>query len=82
VNLPRTAAEQFAAAERIDRTQLQPGDLVFFANTYEPGISHVGIYIGGDQMINAPTDKENVSVMNAFSGYWLAHYAGAGRVRR
>jgi cell wall-associated NlpC family hydrolase len=80
VNLPRTAAEQYAATTRVTRDQLQPGDLVFFANTYMPGISHVGIYIGGGQQINAPTDGQLASIQPVFEGYWGAHYAGAGRV--
>lgn len=82
VALPRTAADQFAATTRLNRDQLQPGDLVFFANTYMPGISHVGIYIGGGQQINAPTDGQLVSVQSVFDGYWGAHYAGGGRVQR
>jgi cell wall-associated NlpC family hydrolase len=82
VSLPRTAAEQYAATARIADRDLQPGDLVFFANTYMPGISHVGIYIGGGLLINAPTEGQVVSVEPVFSAYWGAHYAGAGRVRR
>lgn len=82
VNLPRVAADQFNATIRLSREDLQPGDLVFFANTYMPGISHVGIYIGGGLQINAPTEGELVQVAPVFSGYWGAHYAGAGRVRR
>jgi cell wall-associated NlpC family hydrolase len=82
INLPRTAAEQFAATARVSRDELQPGDLVFFANTYMPGISHVGIYIGGGQQINAPTEGQRVSVQPVFEGYWGAHFAGGGKVRR
>jgi cell wall-associated NlpC family hydrolase len=59
----------------------QPSDLVFFANTCEPGISHVGIYIGDGLQINAPTTGQFVSVAPAFTGYWGAHYAGARPVR-
>jgi cell wall-associated NlpC family hydrolase len=82
ISLPRTAAEQYAASSRVNIDQLQPGDLVFFANTYMPGFSHVGIYLGGGQQINAPTDGQLVSVQPVFDGYWGAHYAGAGRVKR
>jgi cell wall-associated NlpC family hydrolase len=82
ISLPRTAAEQYAASTHVSTDQLQPGDLVFFANTYMPGISHVGIYLGGGQQINAPTDGQLVSVQPVFDGYWGAHYAGAGRVKR
>jgi cell wall-associated NlpC family hydrolase len=82
VSLPRIASDQFNATTRLSREQLQPGDLVFFANTYEPGISHVGIYIGGGLQINAPTEGQVVSIAPVFTGYWGAHYAGAGRVKR
>jgi cell wall-associated NlpC family hydrolase len=82
INLPRTAAEQFAATARVGPEALQPGDLVFFANTYMPGISHVGIYIGGGRQINAPTEGQRVSVQPVFDGYWGAHFVAGGRVSR
>ncbi|MFC3386813.1 NlpC/P60 family protein [Couchioplanes caeruleus subsp. azureus] len=58
VHLPHNAARQYASAAHIDRNDLRPGDLVFF---YGP-ISHVGIYIGGGQMVHAPEFGENVRV--------------------
>jgi cell wall-associated NlpC family hydrolase len=82
INLPRTAADQFAATTRVAPEALQPGDLVFFANTYMPGISHVGIYVGNGQQINAPTEGQTVSLQPVFVGYWGAHFAGGGRVGR
>jgi cell wall-associated NlpC family hydrolase len=83
--LPRTAQQQFAATLRVPQDQLQPGDLVFFARTYadpHDWITHVGIYIGGGQQINAPTTGQVVSIQPVFSGFWGAHYAGGGRVGR
>jgi cell wall-associated NlpC family hydrolase len=82
INLPRTAAEQFAATAPVAREALRPGDLVFFANTYMPGISHVGLYIGGGRQINAPTEGQPVSVQPVFDGYWGAHFVAGGRVSR
>ena len=79
IHLPRVAVDQFNATVPV--SDPQPGDLVFFANTYEPGISHVGIYIGDGMQINAPTTGQVVSVAPVFSGYWGNHYAGARRVR-
>ena len=79
VHLPHVAVDQFNATTPIGDPQ--PGDLVFFANTYAPGISHVGIYIGNGLQINAPTSGQVVSAASVFSGYWGAHYAGAHRVR-
>jgi peptidoglycan DL-endopeptidase CwlO len=82
VNLPRTAQAQFDATSRLTQDQLQPGDLVFFANTYpsaEP-ITHVGIYVGNGLMINAANPTSGVGEMPVFTGYWATHYAGGGRV--
>jgi cell wall-associated NlpC family hydrolase len=82
--LPRTAQLQFDATARVAREELQPGDLVFFARTYadpHDWITHVGIYVGGGMQINAPTEGQVVSIQPVFSGFWGAHYAGAGRVR-
>ncbi len=84
VSLPRTAQQQFDATIRLAPDQLEPGDLVFFAHTYpsaEP-ITHVGIYVGNGRMINAPAQGDVVREMPVFTGYWGAHYAGGGRVRR
>jgi cell wall-associated NlpC family hydrolase len=83
VSLPRTAQLQYEATARVADAQLQTGDLVFFARTYadpHDWITHVGIYIGNGQMINAPNEGDVVRVMPAFAGFWGAHYAGAGRV--
>jgi cell wall-associated NlpC family hydrolase len=83
--LPRTAQQQYNATVRVSRDQLQPGDLVFFARTYaDPNdwITHVGIYAGDGQQINAPTSGQVVSIQSVFSGFWGAHYAGGGRVAR
>lgn len=53
VNLPHYAASQFAAFPKLDPAQLQPGDLVFFEPKFD-GPGHVALYIGKDQMIEAP----------------------------
>jgi len=82
VALPRTAAAQYAAIPHVPADQAQSGDLVFFQDTYIPGISHVGLYLGDGQQINAPTDGQVVSVQPVFSGYWGAHLVGFGRVPR
>jgi cell wall-associated NlpC family hydrolase len=79
IALPRVAVDQFNATVPVGDPL--PGDLVFFANTYEPGISHVGIYIGDGLQINAPTTGQVVSVAPVFTGYWGNHYAGARRAR-
>ena len=85
VALPRTAQAQHDATDPIADADLQPGDLVFFAQTYpDPNewITHVGIYVGDGLMINAPQEGDVIKEAPVFSGYWGAHYAGAGRPRR
>ena len=78
-SLPRTAAAQYSGTARVSKDGLTPGDLVFFAGPYKSGISHVGIYIGGGQFIHAANSKTGVTISSLNSGYYSAHYAGAGR---
>jgi hypothetical protein len=81
IHLPRTAVAQYAAIPHVSAEEAQPGDLVFFVNTYMPGISHVGLYLGNGQQINAPTEGQVVSMQPVFSGYWVQHLVGFGRVQ-
>ena len=73
---------RYSAAGYYSRTyyvdQPQPGDLVFFQNTYKPGISHVGIYLGDNQFIHAD-DKKGVSIANLGSPYYTKHFDGFKR---
>lgn len=80
ISLPRTALEQFWHGTPIPRQDLQPGDLVFFKNTYKPGISHVGIYAGGGKFIHAANPRRGVQMDSLDSPYYQAHFAGARRV--
>ena len=77
ISLPRCADEQYGVGSDVSMSNLQPGDLVFFS-TYEPGVSHVGIYIGDSQFINASNDGVSVADLN--SRYWASRYVGAKRV--
>ncbi|MBC1288787.1 peptidase P60 [Listeria welshimeri] len=76
ISLPRTSGGQYAAASKISASQAKPGDLVFF--NYGGGIAHVGIYVGGGQMINA--QNNGVKYDNITSGYWAKYLVGYGRV--
>jgi len=80
VELPRTATEQYYNGTPISRAQLQPGDLVFFKNTYKHGISHVGIYAGEGKFIHAANAHKGVRTDNLGDSYYVSHYAGARRV--
>lgn len=76
ISIPRTTTEQYTVGTYVSRQQLQPGDLVFLQNTYRVGISHVGIYIGNDQMIHASSSK-GVTISSLAGSYYLEHYYGA-----
>ena len=77
-DMPRQADEQYTVGKKVEKNNLQPGDLVFF-ETYEPGISHSGIYIGDGQFISA-TSSSGVAVANIDDSYWGPRYRGAKRV--
>jgi cell wall-associated NlpC family hydrolase len=76
VNIPRTADAQYYAGRRI-KGGMKPGDLVFF-QTYEPGPSHVGIYLGDGKFVHA--SSHGVMVSHLSDSYWASRYLGAKRV--
>ncbi|MBM6869061.1 C40 family peptidase [Pseudoflavonifractor phocaeensis] len=74
VTLNRTATDQLANGTAVSKSELQPGDLVFFrANTTKP-VSHVGIYIGNGQFIHASTNTYSVQIDTLSSGYYSRVY--------
>ena len=78
--LPRKAEQQAAATKTIERTDLQPGDLVFF-NTLRRAFSHVGIYIGDGKFIHSPKPGAQVRVESMGVAYWNHRFDGARRVQ-
>jgi len=77
--LPRMADGQFEVGIPVSRNALQPGDLVFFS-TYEPGPSHVGIYLGNEQFIHASSGAGYVTVTSMANPYHRDRYIGARRI--
>lgn len=77
--LPRKSEQQAAATQRIEKTELQPGDLVFF-NTMRRAFSHVGIYIGNGKFIHSPRAGSEVRVESMTGSYWQRRFDGARRV--
>src|SRR5881392_2402637 len=69
VVVPRKVAEQFRAGTDVAASQLQARDLVFFT-TVAPGASHVGIALGGDEFVHAPSSTGEVRVERMSSAYW------------
>ncbi len=76
-NLPRLSTEgYYNRASKISKPQR--GDLVFFANTYKQGISHMGIYIGNNEFIHAGTSK-GVQITSLDNPYWKSHFHSYGK---
>jgi len=79
INLPRTADIQFLVGRTVSPASLQPGDLVYYT-TYEPGASHVGIYIGNSKIIHTSFSKGVVAIADMNDSYFVQRYYGAKRV--
>lgn len=77
--LPHNAREQAFVTEKIDPTDLQPGDLVFF-NTMKHAFSHVGIYLGEGKFIHSPRTGSKVRIEDMRDAYWNRRFNGARRV--
>ena len=77
--LPRDSQSMSKVGDKVDKAELQPGDLVFF-NTRRQPYSHVGIYIGEQRFVHAPSGGRNVEVVNMGDRYWQQRYNGARRV--
>ena len=77
VNKTGKSIGRYSAAGYFDRSyyvdQPQAGDLVFFANTYKKGISHLGIYLGGRQFIHAD-EKYGIKISTLDSPYYTEHF--------
>ena len=71
---------QVSAGQAVSRNSLQPGDLVFFQNTYKAGLSHVGIYIGDNQFIHAQNEATGVVISDLNSNYYGSRWYGAVRI--
>jgi cell wall-associated NlpC family hydrolase len=79
VNVPRTAAELSRSGEKVDKQDLQPGDLVFY-NTLRRSFSHVGIYLGDNKFIHAPSTGGKVRIESMDLAYWKSRFNGARRI--
>ena len=74
ISLPHSSYAQWALGRHVPRSQLRPGDLVFF------GLGHVGIWIGAGRFIHAPHTGTVVSIASVRTGWYAASYSGAVRL--
>jgi cell wall-associated NlpC family hydrolase len=79
LQLPHNARQISQEGEVVDKTELQPGDLVFF-NTMRRAFSHVGIYLGDNKFVHAPRSGGAVRVEDMNESYWKKRFNGARRI--
>lgn len=77
LDLPRTSGDQWAAGRPVAGRDLSRGDLVFFATRGGTTVSHVGIYLGGDAFLHAPSRGNPIQVASLSSDYYRARFLGA-----
>ena len=81
LTLPREAREQFQLGEEVRLAGVEPGDLIFF-ETVAGGPSHVGVAIGGDEFVHAPSARGVVRVERFSAPYWASRIVGVRRIAR
>jgi len=79
IPVPRTTYQQFRSSRPVKRARMQAGDLVFFRIS-RSRISHVGIYLGDNRFIHAPSSGKRVSIDRLDDPYWAKRFVRAGRV--
>lgn len=80
MKLPRTTAEMIEGeSKRVGRGELKPGDAVFFNHNGRGNVSHVGLYIGNNRFIHAPSSGERIRMDSLDDHYWERSYTTARR---
>jgi cell wall-associated NlpC family hydrolase len=80
MDIGRTVKDQYKKGKSVSRGSWKAGDVVFFKNTFEHGLSHCGIFISGSKFIHAENEDTGVVISSLDSGYYKDHYAGARRI--
>jgi len=80
IQLPRTTGQQYKASKPIAKKFLAPGDLVFFKTAVSRAVSHVGIYLGNNLFIHAPSSGKKVKINSMKEKYWRKRFISAGRI--
>ncbi len=82
VRAPHSAAALFQMGKPVPRSDLKPGDLVFFKNTARRrGVTHVGIYIGNGKFIHASSGRGHVTITSLSDPYYAPRFVGARRLQ-
>jgi len=80
MDIGRTVKAQWSEGNSVSQGSINPGDIVFFKNTFEHGLSHCGISLGGNKFIHAENEDTGVVISELDSDYYSDHYAGARRL--
>ena len=80
MDIGRTVKAQWSQGHSVSKGSINPGDIVFFKNTFEHGLSHCGISLGGNKFIHAENENTGVVISELDSDYYSDHYAGARRL--
>jgi cell wall-associated NlpC family hydrolase len=80
ITLNRTSSAQYTQGTKINKSELQPGDLVFFASSSGWYVSHVGMYIGDGQFIHASSGSGVVKISDLSNWYYSTYFYGAARI--
>ena len=76
ISIPRVSRDQFNTGKYVKKSKLEKGDLVFFGTAKKGTVNHVGIYIGGNKFIHAPSRGKTVRTANLNDTYWKKVYLG------
>jgi cell wall-associated NlpC family hydrolase len=79
VAMPHSEAGELASGVSVSSEDLQPGDILVFANTYRRGVSHAGIYLGDGRFVHAVDESHGVMVSSLWDSYWGPRLVGASR---
>nr|WP_300002548.1 peptidoglycan-binding protein [Tissierella sp.] len=80
INIPRATGSQASAGTRVSKSDLEPGDLLIFSNTYKAGPSHAGVYLGNGQFIHAANPSKGIRLDSINSGYYNGKFSYGRRV--
>jgi len=79
-DVPRPMEGQIVTGMPVSRDELAPGDVIYFQNTYQWGVSHIGFYLGDGLFISATGQFDSVGISSLYDPYWATRYLTANRI--